>query len=425
MPAFRRDPGRLQSRRAAAHHQDLARRVGPGEPVPAPLELATRGRIDEAADPVVARAPSPAHLVARQAWPHVVGPPFARLVRHVRIRDLAAHDAHHVRLSGGDDVVRVLRGADVALRLHLRVPHGLLDSLCEGRSELVLVDECRHQAGELEVAAGAHRHIVVEAALVVPRRDLLLVFHREHVGSGRIDADAHPDDKFVPASLSDPVERLRRETHAVLERPAPGVVPAVAEPRPEVLEERVVGGHDFATVETRLLRSSRSLGEAFDELLDLRVGHRMAAVLVVHRGQARRRPVGLIREIEVAMRADVVELLNHHRAVFVAGVRYPAKVRDHAVVVVAEVAPGEHRGAVDRHRLDHDHGRPAHGPLQVIAEMAFGGEAFGAHVGGVGAEVQAMLERLRADLYGAEQVREWRCGRHGAIVLATVDVSGR
>jgi len=44
------------------------------------------------------------------------------------------------------------------------------------------------------------------------------------------------------------------------------------------------------------------------------------------------------------MRADVVELLDHHRAVLMAGVGDAAKVRDHAVVAVAEVASGEDRG---------------------------------------------------------------------------------
>ena len=141
--------------------------------------------------------------------------------------------------------------------------------------------------------------------------------------------------------------------------------------------------------------------------------HRVAAVLVVHRGQTGRRPVRLVREIEVAVGADVVKLLDHHRPVLAAGVGDPAKVRNHAVVFVAEVAPREHRGAVNRHRLDHDHGRAANGPFEVVAEMALGGEAFGAHVGGVGAEVQAMLERPGADLNGVEEVREGGCRGHG------------
>ena len=39
MSALGRDPRRLESGRAASRHQDLARGVGPGEPVPAPFEL--------------------------------------------------------------------------------------------------------------------------------------------------------------------------------------------------------------------------------------------------------------------------------------------------------------------------------------------------------------------------------------------------
>ena len=88
------------------------------------------------------------------------------------------------------------------------------------------------------------------------------------------------------------------------------------------------------------------------------------------------------------MCADVVELLDHHRAVLVAGVGDAAKVRDHAVVAVAEVASGEDRGRMDRHRLHDDHRGPARGPLAVVAEMTFGRQALGTHIGGVGAEVQ-------------------------------------
>ena len=420
--ALRRDPGRLQPGRPPAHDEDRARVTGRVEPVPAPLELAARGRIDEAAHPVVARPPPPAHLVAREAGAHVLGAALAGLVRHVGVRDLAADDAHHVRLAGADHLVRVLRGADMALRLHLGVPDGLPDPFRERRTELVLVQERRHEAGELEVAARAHRDVVVEPALVMPRRDLLLILDREDVGTGRVDADAHPDDEVGAAPFADPFEGGGREAHAAIEGAAPAVVAAVGERRPELLEERVVRGHDLAAVEARFLRAARGLREPFDELLDLGAGHRVAAVLVVHRGQAGRRPVRLVREVEVAVRADVVELLDHDRAVLAACVGDPAKVRDHRVVAVAEVAAGQDRGAVDRHRLDHDHRRPAPRPLEVVAEVPFGGKPLGAHVGRVGAEVEAMLERLRADPDGAEEVRE---GRHIGVSGAWSFVSGQ
>ena len=96
----------------------------------------------------------------------------------------------------------------------------------------------------------------------------------------------------------------------------------------------------------------------------------------------------------------------------VAGVGDPPEVRDHGVVAVAEVAAGEDRGAVHRHRLDHDHRGPADGALQVVAEVALGGQALRAHVGGMGAEVQAVLEGLRADPDRAEEVGERGFGRH-------------
>ncbi len=40
------------------------------------------------------------------------------------------------------------------------------------------------------------------------------------------------------------------------------------------------------------------------------------------------------------------------------------------IVVVAEVAAGQDRRAVDRHWLHHDHPRPAECPLPVVADVA-------------------------------------------------------
>ena len=96
-------------------------RLGPRrrrEAVAAPFEFAPGRRIDQAGDPVVAIAAAPAHLVAGEAGPDVFGAAVARLVGEMRIGDLAAHDRDHVGLARGDDIVGILRRADMAFGLH-------------------------------------------------------------------------------------------------------------------------------------------------------------------------------------------------------------------------------------------------------------------------------------------------------------------
>ena len=51
----------------------------------------------------------------------------------------------------------------------------------------------------------------------------------------------------------------------------------------------------------------------------------------------------------------------------------PSEGRDDRVVVVAEVAAGQDRRAVDRDGLDHDHPRAAERPLPVVADVSIAG----------------------------------------------------
>ena len=62
--------------------------------------------------------------------------------------------------------------------------------------------------------------------------------------------------------------------------------------------------------------------------------------------------------------------------------------------------------------LADDHGRAAPGTLGVVAQVAFTGQPAVGHVGGVGAEIEPMLEGLVAQAQGLEQVRKQR--GHGA-----------
>ena len=96
----------------------------------------------------------------------------------MRVGDLAAHDTDHVRLAGGDHVVRVLRRADVAFRLHARVLDHGLERLGVGHAQLLGEQERGHEVVEVEIAARAAGHVVDQAAFVVVGDDLLQRFHR-------------------------------------------------------------------------------------------------------------------------------------------------------------------------------------------------------------------------------------------------------
>ena len=113
------------------------------------------------------------------------------------------------------------------------------------------------------------------------------------------------------------------------------------------------------------------------------------------------------------MLPDVVDLMNHHRAVRVARVGDTTEVRNYGVVVMAEVAPGEHPGGVGRDGLADDHRGTAAGPLGVVAEVALPGQPVLGHVRGMGAEVEPVLQRLVAQGQGLEQIGKRR--RHGVL----------
>src|SRR5262249_47621256 len=75
------------------------------------------------------------------------------------------------------------------------------------------------------------------------------------------------------------------------------------------------------------------------------------------------------------------------------------------IVLSAEIAAGQHPGAMHRRRLDHDHRSPAPGAFAVVAEMALRRQPLDAHVGRMRAEDEAMLQRLMAQGERLEDVR--------------------
>ena len=256
------DPRRLEPGRTATHDEDATRLGRRRESVAAPLPLAPGRRVDQARDPVVARSPAPAQLVARDARPDLVGPPRPRLGHEMRVGDLAADDADEVGVAGGQDRLRRGRRPDVALALDERVADDRLERGRERLAEALLVERRRDDLVEVQVRTRPAGHVVHQPALVVPGDDLGQLVHGRQRRRPGVGADRQPDDEVVAAGLADPSEDLGREAHPALDRAAPVVAAAVRPGCPELVHQRVVGGEDLDPVEAAGLGPSRRRDEA-------------------------------------------------------------------------------------------------------------------------------------------------------------------
>ena len=331
MAALRRDPGRLETRRPAADHQHGLHRRRRLEPIAVPLELAPGRRVHEARDPVVARPAAPAQLVARDARPHLVGAVGAGLGDQVRVGDLAADDADHVGLPGGKDGLGGLGRPDVALGLDAaRASTTRLSSAANGTPSCCSIQRDRDDRVEVEVRARAAGHVVHRLPLRRARRRSRRAPPSTGSGAERSSIEtARPMMKSSPHAARIRSRIVAEKRIRPSNEPPQRVVAAVRPRRPELVDERVVGREDLDPVEAGVLRAARARDEPLDDLLDLGLGHRVAAVGVVVRRQARRRPVRRERVVGVAVLADVVQLLDHHdvRVRVAAGVGQSAEAR--------------------------------------------------------------------------------------------------
>ena len=304
----------------------------------------------------------------------------------MRIGDLPTHDRHQIGMARRQHRVRTVVGAHVALGLHQRMRRHRLQRRSERHPEIGRIQRRRHQLVEVEVAARATGDVVHQPALVVPRHDLAHLRQRQRRRSVRVDVHRQPDHEVVATRLTDPTEDRRRQPHPVLERAAPLVGAPVRPRRPELIDQRVVRGEHLHPVEPGRLRTLRRPHERPDDLHDLVARHRMAAIGIVVRGQPRRRPVRLERVVGITVLTHVVQLLDHHGRQPVgiglgpAHVDQPTERLDHRIVVGPEVATGQHRRSMHRHRLHHDHPGPAPRPLAVVAHVPFRRQPVDAHV---------------------------------------------
>ena len=104
------------------------------------------------------------------------------------------------------------------------------------------------------------------------------------------------------------------------------------------------------------------------------------------------------------MLSNMVKLLQNDAAVLMNGISNRTKVRNHDIVIMAKIPACQHRGAMHRHRFDHDHRRTTDGAFLVIGAVPLCRQTLLGHVGGVGTEYDAVTQCFMTQLDGLEQV---------------------
>src|SRR5690606_29547744 len=193
----------------------------------APFPFAARGRIDDAAYPVVARAPAPAHLIAGQAAADVLRSARRRLVGKMRIWNLAADDRDEVGTAVAPYAFGTFGRANVALGRDQRVANRGFDRRGKICAELLGIQEGRHDLVEVEIAAGAAGYIVHEFVAVVAFDDFGQRLPAQRHFHVRLVIDCKADDEIVAAYATNATHHLAAHARAVLQASAPAVVAPV------------------------------------------------------------------------------------------------------------------------------------------------------------------------------------------------------
>ena len=111
----------------------------------------------------------------------------------------------------------------------------------------------------------------------------------------------------------------------------------------------------------------------------------------------------LKRQIRIAMRADVVNLLHNHRARGLDLFGNRLKVGNNGIGFMRQIAPRQHPGAMRGHRFGHNHARPAQRPFQPIGPLAGQRQTAFGHVVGVGAKDDPVAQGLAAQGDGRQK----------------------
>lgn len=102
------------------------------------------------------------------------------------------------------------------------------------------------------------------------------------------------------------------------------------------------------------------------------------------------------RKIGIAIRSDMIELLDRNRAIRLDRICDLAEMRDHAVIGMSEVAPRQDCGRMHGHGFHHDHCRATDSPLSVVGDMPVAWNAIDGHIRSVRAEDDTVAQYVRA-----------------------------
>ena len=217
----------------------------------------------------------------------------------------------------------------------------------QGRGQLFAVGKGRDDAFEIQVAAIAAGDIVDIAGGIMQRDNLAHFGIAQHHGIGGGIADGQPDDEIWPAGLADTIDQAARKAGAVFQRPAPLIGAPIAPRGPELIQQGMVGGPDLDPLKAASFGTDGGGNMGVKQFFHLGPTHGVRAVGIVVGWQARGAPMRGKRQVGIAMRADVVELLQNHRACGFDGIGDLAKMRDHGVIGMGIIAPRQHACAVD------------------------------------------------------------------------------
>ena len=184
-------------------------------------------------------------------------------------------------------------------------------------------------------------------------------------GGVLVQAEADRDEPVGADRRPHRREHLEGEAHALLERAAVGVLPAVEERRDEAAQEAVVADLDLDPVEARVAHVRRRRRKAFDDRLDLRRPHLDGVVAPVGLGHLRGRPE-LLRRVAEGGVPGMVELGEDVRAVGMDRSDEPPVGRDRLPVPRPAVIGAHLSDWMHGMAAGHDETRPALRPRGVV-----------------------------------------------------------
>jgi hypothetical protein len=114
--------------------------------------------------------------------------------------------------------------------------------------------------------------------------------------------------------------------------------------------------------------------------------------------------------------ADMIDLVKHRCAVGMAFIGDASEVGNDLVAFGEKIPANQDAGSMGRYRFDNDHAGAATGALSVVSEMSIARQTFVAHVDGMRAEYDPVLQRPVANFDGRENL--WIVPRHDHLLRA-------